>query len=405
MLTHSGGAGSRVRFVVVLAAATFVLGVGAGPAMASGVHLTSIAITPTTASLAPSQTQAFQAIGTFSDHSTQDITSSVQWSSKVPAVATINSAGVATAVSSGETDINAMDPTTRVTSRSPAKLTVATLKSLTISPSSGDIRGGESLALKAQGSFDNGATVDVTQLAQWTSASPAIATVGDGTSDKGVTTGVSAGTATITATDKVGGNHSTCCSAMATVTVLEHLSAVTVSPAKHLLQVGQSTHYQALGTFENNTKIDITADVTWASSNPSVASIDTTGRAKALAIGSASISATDKATGVSSTSSGGNGTLTVVGALTSLQVTPTTVSRPIGQTKSLKALATYQGNSSTFNVSSKVIWSSSNTAVVTVTTKGAATCVGAGTATVSVKDPKTGLTSTATGGDSTITCH
>jgi uncharacterized protein YjdB len=70
--------------------------------------LVSIAVTPTTASIGSGGTQQYVAIGTFSDTSTGDITSSSVWSSSVPAAATINaSTGLATGVAAGSTNITA----------------------------------------------------------------------------------------------------------------------------------------------------------------------------------------------------------------------------------------------------------------------------------------------------------
>jgi hypothetical protein len=69
--------------------------------------LKSIAVTPANQSAAAGTTVQFKATGTYSDNSTKDITASVTWASGTPAVATINSAGVATAVAVGSSTISA----------------------------------------------------------------------------------------------------------------------------------------------------------------------------------------------------------------------------------------------------------------------------------------------------------
>jgi hypothetical protein len=70
----------------------------------SAAVLTAIAVTPANPlPIASGQTQQFKATGTFSDGSTEDLTSSVSWTSGTPAVATVNSTGLATAVASGGT--------------------------------------------------------------------------------------------------------------------------------------------------------------------------------------------------------------------------------------------------------------------------------------------------------------
>jgi len=86
-----------------------VLGPIIGPASLSVSHVTlvSIAVTPATPSLTLSQNLPFTAVGTFSDSTTQDITGSVTWSSSAPAVATINTNGVASSAGAGTTSITA----------------------------------------------------------------------------------------------------------------------------------------------------------------------------------------------------------------------------------------------------------------------------------------------------------
>ncbi len=70
--------------------------------------LASIAVTPANPTIQTSATQQFTATGTYSDSSTQNITTQVTWASSNTAVATINSAGLATAgTGAGTTTISA----------------------------------------------------------------------------------------------------------------------------------------------------------------------------------------------------------------------------------------------------------------------------------------------------------
>ena len=77
----------------------------------SGPTLTSIAVTPLSATIAAAQTQQFTATGTFSDGSTQNLTATAAWVSSLPGVATISNTagtqGLATAVGNGTTVITA----------------------------------------------------------------------------------------------------------------------------------------------------------------------------------------------------------------------------------------------------------------------------------------------------------
>jgi hypothetical protein len=69
--------------------------------------LQSIAITPTSPSVAESLTKQLTATGTYSDATTQDLTSQVTWTSATSSVATVSSGGVASGVSAGTSLIRA----------------------------------------------------------------------------------------------------------------------------------------------------------------------------------------------------------------------------------------------------------------------------------------------------------
>jgi hypothetical protein len=94
-----------------------VIQTGAGNAVVNGVFfgggtpgapaLSSLAVTPSNPSIANGTTQQFNAIATYSDGSTKDLTSTVTWSSSIPSVATISSTGLASSVAVGQTTIQA----------------------------------------------------------------------------------------------------------------------------------------------------------------------------------------------------------------------------------------------------------------------------------------------------------
>ncbi len=73
----------------------------------SNATIQTIAVTPSAPTIALGTGQAFHAVGTFSDGSSQDITSVSQWTSSAPGVATVNQSGVATSASQGQTNVTA----------------------------------------------------------------------------------------------------------------------------------------------------------------------------------------------------------------------------------------------------------------------------------------------------------
>ena len=160
----------------------------------SSVKLVSIAVTPTSPSIPKGLAQQFTATGTYSDQSTQNLTSTAVWSSTTPAVATISATGLATGVAAGTSSITASSG--GITSNS-AVLTVLppTLVSIAITPASASINQGFTQQFTAMGTYSDGSTQNLTTTAAWQSGTPAVATI----SASGLATGISTGTSSITA--------------------------------------------------------------------------------------------------------------------------------------------------------------------------------------------------------------
>ena len=72
--------------------------------------LQSIAVTPANPTITAGGTLQFTATGTYSDNSTQNLTSLVTWASATPAVATITAAGLATGLAPGTSVVSASLP-------------------------------------------------------------------------------------------------------------------------------------------------------------------------------------------------------------------------------------------------------------------------------------------------------
>ena len=149
--------------------------------------------------MVPGDRRSLQAIATFSDGSTLDVSSQVLWASSVPGVATINAKGVATATGAGETAVTA---TLGAVSSAPVSLVVgAAYETVQFVSATASLTVGQSrqMQVTAVAAHDDG-QVDVTaQTTGWTSSNTAVATV----NAQGLVQAVGAGTARITAT--VGG--------------------------------------------------------------------------------------------------------------------------------------------------------------------------------------------------------
>lgn len=139
--------------------------------------LTTISVTPPSASIALKQTQQFKALGVYSDGTTADVTGSATWTSSVPADATVV-AGLVTGETTGAVTITAECPwAAGVTGTAAVTITAAVPVSLKVTPASQAAVSGSTVPFKATATNSDGSTTDVTATATWTSLSPSVATV------------------------------------------------------------------------------------------------------------------------------------------------------------------------------------------------------------------------------------
>src|SRR5262249_2150185 len=143
--------------------------------------------------------------------------------------------------------------------------------------------------LAATGIYSDNTTMDLTNLATWTSNASDKAAVSDAMGSKGRLSPLVAGPATITATYQgVSGTD------MGTVSGAT-LSSIAVTPSPATVALPASTQLTATGTFSDNTTLDVTRYVTWLSSTPGTASVSNAngswGLATGLATGPVTISA------------------------------------------------------------------------------------------------------------------
>jgi hypothetical protein len=193
----------RTVHIVSLAAFTFSL-----LHCAASHKLLFLSVAPSTASMsAADQTIQFRAEGTdvrVSESSpppaTTDWTHRVTWSSSNPAVATVDSSGLATGVGPGSTTITASASgmtATATLSLSTAGQSQGILSSIKIIPTSQTLIAiGDSAQYLAIGSFSTAPTTqDVTAQVKWVSSDVNVATVGS----TGIAVATGPGQATITA--------------------------------------------------------------------------------------------------------------------------------------------------------------------------------------------------------------
>jgi hypothetical protein len=304
--------------------------------------LQTLSITPTTVNLTEvGQTAQYKAVGTFEMGSATPTTgaATVNWSSALTEVATINSNGLATATGPGTTTIAA--EANGITATSQLTVTIASTPPiqpvLTITPSTGlavvTQLGGTTQFLATGNLVGGGPLQNLTNSVQWVSSNAGVATI----NSAGLATATGTGNTVITAA-----LNGTTATSDLTVTP-PGASSLAIIPALGLAmatRVGETTQFLAIGTLGGaGTVQDLTNQVRWVSSDVSVATIDQSG----LATGVAAVNTvnTTTITAIATTANGAT-----VTATSSLQIVPTT------GTVTLPTLALYKVGLGTGTVAS-----------------------------------------------------
>ena len=302
------------------------------------------------------------------------------WSSADTNVVTVSQAGVVTGKSVGTTQVAASsNGASTVTTVTVVQVPVA---SVAVLPSAATLVIGGTVTLQAV-AYDADANALSGRSVVWASSASPVATV-DGS---GKVTAVSAGTATISGTIE----GKTASSAI-TVTVIP-VAAVAVTPGSADIDVGASRSFDAVATDANGNTLP-GRPITWASADKAIASVSTSGLVTGVGAGNTSITATAE---------GKTGTAQVVVTATtppppipvaSVAVNPQTASLNIGGSVTLSATARDANGAA---LSGRTItWSTSASAIATVSNTGVVNAIAPGSATITA-------TSEGKSGSATIT--
>jgi hypothetical protein len=199
-------------------------------------------------------------------------------------VSITQSGGIATGQSPGTANITATYqgvPSPNAT----VLVTSSALSTITVTPSTGKVPEGVTLQFAATGQFVNNTTQNLTTNVTWASSQPSIATISNATGQQGLAEGVAAGQTSISAifAGVVG-------SANLNVNNATVVS-IAITPANFTAPVGTTVSYNAKGTFSDQSVVDLSTQVTWSSSVPAVATINTTGLANTAGAGTTVITA------------------------------------------------------------------------------------------------------------------
>ena len=255
--------------------------------------------------------------------------------------------------------------------------TAATLRSVEVTPTNPGAAAGTTVQFTATGVYTDNSTQNLTSQVTWASSNSAIAAVSNTAGSNGLVTTAAVGSTTVSAT-----SGSVTGTTTLTVTAAT-LVAIEVTPPAASVANGLSRQFVATGVFSDNSTQDVTSQVTWASSNPAVATVSEAAGSMGLAtgVGVGATTITASMGGVT-----GSTTMTVTPArLVSIEVSPAAASIMYASTRHFAATGVFSDNS-TQDLTTQATWASSNVAVATVSnaagSNGLATAVGAGTATI-----------------------
>ena len=332
------------------------------PAGGGNSPLVSIAVTPANPRIAKGLSQSFKATGTFADGTSKDISGQVTWSVGTPAVAHMLNQ-LATGDAPGATSIVATSGS--ISGSTTLTVTAATLQTITVAPTPVTIVNGATQQFTATGHFSDGASPDLTGLVSWSSTPTGIAAVSPG----GLASSLAPGTASVIATSGAVSGRATL---HVTAAVLQSISIV---PANGQVPKGLHQQLIANGSYSDGTTVDLSAQVSWVSDTPDVATVAPGGLAAAVGLGTTNVTATLGSVSRSTT-------LTVIAAvLSSISVAPPQPTLPSGLSRAFTATGHYS-DGTTQDLTASATWTSDTTSVATIAVDGTATTKSPGTSSI-----------------------
>ena len=336
--------------------------------------IVSVQVTPASSSIAVGNGEQMVATATYSDGTTADISAEAAWTetdntgvnaAANAVVVDISQTGYAKGLNSGGAHLTAtLDG---ITNQDEVGLSVtpAVLNSIQITPPIDQIAKGVNQQMHAEGIYSDQTTVDLTKQVTWLSKNQQVASI----TQSGELQAVEQGVVTISASYNGVSSGNPLSINVTTAT----LDSITITPAEPKVAVGVKQKLTATGHYTDGTNADLSHQVSWINTDPTVASISPQGMQTGLNEGSTTITASYN--GVSSpeiTSS------TTAAELTDIEIIPEEPTLALGTDLQLQAIGTYSDGSEV-NLTHDVSWTSASSQNATVTAKGIITGAQKGT--------------------------
>ena len=331
----------------------------------AAVVVEEVVVDPPTATVLVGGSQQFRARTHLSDGSSHDVTDEVSWTVSAPAVAHVDSAGLATGDADGRSEITATLLFEGTAFRGSGRLTVqppaVTIVEVRVLPPAARVFVGGKQQFTAEALLSDGSTVDITRDASWQTEDRAIASV----DAIGRATGLASGATGITATVNYQGNLSSGGALLTVDPPVVVPQSLLVEPTQATVLAGSSQAFSAHLLLSDGSQQDVSGQATWSSSNGGIAGVDSSGLARGLAAGAADISARLNIGGTLFNDSGRLRVEDPAPTVTGLRVEPPTIEILVAARQQFLAFAQLS-NGSEIDVSRDVSWRSSDGSIASV---------------------------------------
>lgn len=258
-------------------------------------NVLSLIVSPPTGITLVGLSKPFAAELLFSDFTTQDVTANALWSSSDEAVGTIDSNGLAFAVTAGQSQITANFQS--VTATAELDVLAGTPTELVIQPGNSSIQTGTEINYQGLIKIDDAGAIhiiDVTEDLLWATDNDSVASISNNTGRRGVAKGISAGDIEVFATLSIDGISLTASAKLAVTAVT--LTDLQVSPSRADVIKGVYGRLYATAYFSDGSSADVTESAAWLSADPEIVKVGNAtflpGYAYAVEVGDTNLTAT-----------------------------------------------------------------------------------------------------------------